>query len=154
MGPYRVSFDLNTTNEYYVNASFPAKYGETYSGIKYVMFYGHINGIRLGNIEITYFDSNEIDSSLDSTKSMVEDYLQSTEFHYVDTYNRIINGKPGILGVGKSFENDLWFDARYWLSNNTMIEIKSDFPWDDGMLSILKTIRVELVGKPPTFLED
>ena len=81
----------------------------------------------------------------------VEDFFEGTEYYHVDIYNRIIDDNPGILGVGRTFQNDLFFYAKYWQSNNTAIEIKSGFPWDDGTLSLLKTIRVELIGEPPTF---
>jgi hypothetical protein len=155
MGPYKVSFDLNTTDKYYVSHG-PINHEETYGGIKYVMFTGFIssNGSSYANIEITCVDSNEIDRSLDKAKSGIKDLLQANGFHYVDIYNRVINGEPGILEVGKNYGGDVLFCASYWLLNNTCIMIQSNYPWDDGTLSLLKTIRVELVGKPPTFLED
>jgi hypothetical protein len=153
MGPYKVSFDLNTTQEYSINNTIPVQYGETYGGTSYVIYQIIINDSNnSASILVNYF-ANQMEKDIDTIKSNIES--SSYEHNKYDrTYYRTIDGKLGVLGVGENYAEDSpQFYAEYWpmfnVSGDTGIRIFSSYPWDDGTLSLLKTIHVEMVGKPP-----
>lgn len=155
MGPYKVSFDLNTTHEYSINNTIPVEYAETYGGISYVSYQTEINDSNnIAFITISYFSSNQMNKDIDEMKSNIRDTLLNSPYYDYDTYDRIIDGKSGILGVGENYEGDSnRFIAQYWpmfnMSGDTKVSINSYYPWDDGTLGLLKTIHVEMVGKLP-----
>lgn len=155
MGPYKVSFDLNTTQEYSINNTIPVEYAETYGGISYVIYQTKINDSNnIAFITVNHFSSNQMNKDIDEMKSNIRDVLSNSPYYDCDTYDRIIDGKSGVLGVGENYEGDSnWFLAEYWpmfnMSSDTKVSINSYYPWYDGTLSLLKTIHVEMEGKPP-----
>jgi len=154
MGPYKVSFDLNTTQAYNINNAIPATYGETYGGISYVTYTTQINDSNnTALIIISYFSSNQMDKEIYAMKSSIQDSLSNSPYYDSDIYDRTIDGNAGILGVGENFKGDSQrFLAEYWpmfnASGDTKIRIQSGYPWENGTLSLLRTIHVELIGKP------
>ena len=153
MGPYKVSFDLNTTQKYCINNTMPATYGETYEGISFVIYNTIISATNdSAEISVFYY-AHKMDKNLDRTKSDITDSSISWSFDF-DLYDRIIDGQSGVLGVGESDQlGGSVFNAIYWPAFNTTgdtkVQIMSFLPWNDGTLSLLKTIHVEMVGKPP-----
>ena len=153
MGPYKVSFDLNTTQKYSINNTIPVEYGETYGGIPYVVYRTIISAKNdSAAIYVNYF-ANKMNTNNDKTKSEIRDSSSSWFFDF-DIYDRIIDGQSGVLGVGESDRlGGSVFDAIYWSAFNTTgdtkVKITSFLPWENGTLSLLKTIHVEMVGKPP-----
>jgi len=51
---------------------------------------------------------------------------------------RVIDGRNGIIGSTGSV-----YAAAWWVDNNMSVVVDSSFPWDDGTLSLLKSIHVE-----------
>jgi hypothetical protein len=142
MGPYNVSFDLNTTQPYLVNNS--TKHSETYWGTKYDTYTIMLNSSRNFAL-ITVVDFKYMKQSANDTQSGVEDFLQGLSYNHTIN-NRTIDDQSGILGIGVNSAGDFMYAAQYWptfkASCNTNVLIVSNYPWDDGTLSLLKTIHV------------
>ncbi len=146
MGPYQVSFDLNTTKEYRVNNT-TAKHSETYCGAKYDTYTTLLNNNNeFALITVAYF-VDKMNKSYD-TKSN-ENFLEGLKYHDIKTYNRTIDNQSGILSVGENSNGDCMFAVQYWPTFNTSgytnVLIESNYPWNNEMLDLLKTIRVELI---------
>jgi hypothetical protein len=154
MGPYKVSFDLNTTQKYEINNT-EVKYGETYGGTEYVRYNREVkNNSNLGVIIQTTYYTDTMNKDVYDSKSDLETVFQNLDNYYnIKSYERLIDDQPGALVVGKNLEGDSLFAAGYWpklnLSGDTQMVIISTYPWENGTLSLLKTIHVEMVGKPP-----
>ena len=157
VGPYEVSFDLNTTQEYNINVTKPI-YSDTYGGIKYVAYIFDLKNtslnIPLARITVFLYNNTSMEKSIEKMDSSTKQSLYGLGYHNVKTYNRIIDGQQGILGTVDRYDAPSLFFAVYWptTSNNlgdTWVSIRSIYPWEPETLSILKTIHVELTGKQP-----
>jgi len=158
MGPCRVSFDLNTTQKYTINVSKP-DYGETYSGDKYVGYDLWLVNTDLrpedtrlyqpASIYLSLFNNTTMDKSIESMKSSIGDDLSNQGIYSYETHNRIIDGQPGVIGVGEDSNGYTFLAANYWSTltdlRDTKIQIFSLYPWKPETLSLLKTIHVELL---------
>lgn len=147
MGPYMVSFDLNLTQEY--NAKNETKHLETYSGIKYDAYIIELNSDgNFALISIAYYNDT-MNKSIEDMRPNGEDFLRSLNNYNIKTHNRTIDNQPGVLSIGANSNGDCMFAAQYWASltkyGDTSILIKSNYPWDNGTLSLLKTIHVRLI---------
>ena len=146
MGPYKVSFDLNTTQEYRVNNA-TTKPSETYCGAKYETYTTILNNSNnFALITVAYFadkmNKNDIQYN-------IEDYLRGLNYYNIETLNRTIDNQSGVLSVGVDSNGDCMFAAQYWptfnTSGDTNVLIESNYPWDNETLSLLKTIRIKLI---------
>ena len=146
MGPYKVSFDLNTTQEYKVNNA-TNKPSETYCGVKYETYTTVLyNNNNFALITIASFadkmNKNDIQYN-------VEDFLRGLNYYNIETHNRTIDNQSGVLSVGVDSNGDCMFAAQYWptfnTSGDTNVLIESNYPWDNETLSLLKTIRIKLI---------
>jgi len=84
-----------------------------------------------------------------------EDFLQGLSYNHTIN-NRTIDNQSGILGIGVNSSGDFIYAAQYWRTFkapcNTNVLIVSNYPWDDGTLSLLKTIHVVFdLGGAPVF---
>jgi hypothetical protein len=154
IGPYNISFDLNTTRNY--SLSNATKQSETYCGAKYDT-YTIILSNKSNSALITIADfKNKIDKGINNIQSNFEDYLRGLNYYNnIVTYNRTIDNQSGVISVGLNSNGDPMFAAQYWAKRNsssikkpnasseTNVLIMSNYPWDDGTLNLLKTIHVE-----------
>ena len=150
MGPYKVSFDLNTTQKYTINVSQPES-GQTYGGVKFVMYEMWLENTSLNyslaSIGVTFFGTS-MDGSAQVMKSEIQEYLSSKGYYSNKDYDRIIDKKPGILGVGENPNRITLFQALYWSHDDTKVDIISIYPWEPETLGLLNSIHVELTDKP------
>ena len=66
----------------------------------------------------------------------------------VQTAGRKIDGHDGAVVSGTSIMSGMevnTYVARYYLSSTTIVDLMSSYPWDEGTLSLLKTIHVEKI---------
>jgi len=153
---YNVSFDLNTTEQYSIG-DVKREYSESYEGINHVSYIIPINGSNLASrasISIDFYNQT-MNKDIESNMRRLEESLG----YFCDKVNvcpRKIDGQSGILGTGIRCGSENEFYAKYWLLSNestdTCVKISSRYPWNDGTLSLLRTIHVEIVGKPPSLL--
>lgn len=149
VGPYNISFDLNTTLNYSVNNT-SLKAGGTYGGTKYETYSAWLNSTsNFALVTVAHFD-DAMCGDLDNTQSSVNDFLLELNCHNITIYKPTINGQPGILGIGVNSNGDSMFAAQYWQKSSTSFSapydinvlIESDYPWDTTF-SLLKSIQVK-----------
>ncbi len=154
LGPYKVSFDLNTTQEYNINVSKPI-HSETYGDIKYTAYMFDLedssSNIPLARITVFSYNDSSMDKSIKKMDSSTKQSLYSLGYHNIKTNYRIIDETQGILGTGDRYDAPSLFFAVYWPNtfNNlgdTWVSIRSIYPWEPETLSLLKTIHVEPTG--------
>jgi hypothetical protein len=143
-GPDDVSFNLNRTDPYAIEL-YPAIAQETYEGVTYKSY----------NIKINNTSSSELGFNLNKNALIVVSHFDGAAFNKKDMiklydqwmsvvtlYNRTIDDKDGMLAVADIFGLKK-FSFMYLLDSQTTVAVDSTFPWDDGTLSLLKTIHVE-----------
>lgn len=155
IGPYRISYNLESTQPHSISNA--TKHSETYCGEKYHAYTTMLssNG-NFAFITIADFEEDNMSKSPFSTKSEIEDFLQGFSYYNIRFYNRTVDNQEGVLGVGVNHNGDLMYAAQYWMKSDatcinastcTNVLIESNYPWDNGTLSLLKTIRVEPICK-------
>jgi hypothetical protein len=154
LGPYKVSFDLNTTQEYNINVAKPIQSG-TYGGTKYTAYMFDLEdcdlNIPVARITVFSYNDSSMDKSIEKMDSSTKQSLYSLGYHNIKTNNRIIDGQQGILGPGDRHDAPSLFFAVYWPDTpsigDTWVSIRSIYPWEPETSSLLKTIHVELTGQ-------
>jgi hypothetical protein len=150
LGPYEVSFDMGIEELLNWVVSKPiysepmdgsltfTKYSATVATLTESQFYSELK--RLGRtpsthtvyINIIRYNSTK-DESLNGTKTMVESAISK----------RTIDGRSGTIGTASS---GAVYVADWWLDNNTIASVISTYPWDEGTLSLLKTVHIERIN--------
>lgn len=156
LGPYDVTFDLNITENYIVNISEP-KHSETLGGIPLTQYAATVGSDNyLACIAVSHYDEPFDTNNETDVKHSLKFLSEWCDDPDAITYNRKIDGHDGFLShtsnCGFQFARDPQhrdvFFANYWVDEadnfgNTTCMIISSFPWDEGTLSLLKTIHVE-----------
>lgn len=150
LGSYKVSFDLNRTDEYKVLIAKPI-YSATFNGVLYTGFGAQVlqtgpprNLITIAIMQ--YRSPISLGSEDVMTKSLLSDNGGCKE---VATAKRVIDGRQGYLASGGECRNSTQgFVAQYLLddgSGSGRVEcmIASTYPWEEGTSSLLKTIHIE-----------
>lgn len=146
MGSYNVSFDLNTTSWY--NISNVTEHSETYCGAEYDVFTTILNNSQnFAFIVLTCFSIN-MDKSRDQMQYEIEKYLGGLGYNDTATYERKIDGKSGIMGIGANSNRDYMFATNFWLPDgNTYVLIVSNYLWSNETLNLLKSIHFKRIKK-------
>jgi hypothetical protein len=152
-GPYKISFDLGLPNEAYTVTVSDPKEKESLGGdksINYVINIKNETGItRLASLTLeqmqikTFMTADEMQSGL---RSILSD---TAGLRNVEVAEREIDGKPGAIGSGDldvSGLNIKMYQASYYPFKDTLTFITSGYPWDEGTLSLLKTIHIEKIN--------
>jgi len=152
LGPYAVSFDMGIDelmnwvvsepiNSESMDGSLTfTKYSATVAMLTESQFYSELK--RLGRtpssgtaiINIIQYNSTR-DESANGTKTMIQSA----------TSKRTIDGRNGTIGSSKRDTFTLYV-ADWWVENNTIASVISTYPWDEGTLSLLKTIHIEKIN--------
>ena len=153
VGPYKVSFDMNTNMKYQNQTLIPQ--GNS-------MVSGYLLGIKTDNstgatIEITEY-KNPVDSTLQMLKSLDLWSMRATGYNATTPVNQTIDGKNGYLISGIPFPalklpaGFKLYHAQYWLDSKqcecgtvsvgtTSVYISSTYPQDVTM-NLLKSVHV------------
>lgn len=151
LGTYKVSFDLGIEdlrnwvvdgpkNSESMDGSYFTAYSVHEAPITESQFYSELK--RLGHtpssdtaiINIIQYNSTR-DESANGTKTMIQSA----------TSKRTIDGRNGTIGSSKRDTFTLYV-ADWWVENNTIASVISTYPWDEGTLSLLKTIHIEKIN--------
>lgn len=138
-GPYKIHFDMGTTNNAYtLNTSVPIDMGPLF-GEKSTMYNIIITNKtypdRIVHITMTEYEK-------DQTKGTdIERALTMLTRNSGQISECIIDGFSGAIA---SMGSDM-FTAAYFPFNYLTTVISSTYPWDEGTLSLLKTIHIEKV---------
>ena len=157
-GPYKISFDLGMPKEAYTVEVTSPKTSESLSGVvstDYVVTMTNktANEVGLGNRVTLLLNSYEGDHTVYDQNDLVQavKYLISgLDYTYdIQAAERKIDNSYGSIASGKSRANIVTTDAyvaKYYPSSTTDMTIFSTYPWDEGTLSLLKTIHVEKIN--------
>jgi hypothetical protein len=147
-GPYKISFDLNTTEDYRVNNM--TKNSETYCGMKYEAYTMVLStDYNLALITVTHF-ADKMDKSIYNIQNYINILLSSLNYYSIVIHNRTIDNQSGVLGVGVNTYGDCMYAAEYWpifsTSGETNVQIETNFPWENETLSLLRTISIKMIN--------
>ncbi len=152
LGPYAVSFDMNTPMQYQIQL---LPENQTPISTVYPMLIITDNTTSAA-VLITQFN-NPVDSTLQMHGSLAIWRLRASGFNAAPPENMTIDGKDGFLITGVPFEGanlpiNQIFQAQYWLDSincdcgpvsagTTSVEISSSYP-EDVTRNLLNTLRV------------
>ncbi|MDD1758386.1 MAG: hypothetical protein LUQ22_06605 [Methanotrichaceae archaeon] len=151
LGPYNVSFDMNTTANYGLIRDEPSG-GITYKGIPFVRFNLSIDGEEgFAVLVLTKYNESMV---ADATANMgiVQDVLATTGCEKPQLFRPSIDGKPGALGSCRFPSGDILVSASYSPDGTqqgseylgkTNVRVLSTFPWE-----ITRDMLYTLVVKP------
>lgn len=150
IGSYKVSFDLNRTEEHKTSIAKPM-YSATFNGILYTGYGAQVVQAEPPYYLITvvimqYKSPIKLGYGDETTKRLLSDNGGCKE---VKTAKRIIDGHQGFLTTSSECQNDTegfvaqcLHDGTSGLGNVECL-IASTYPWDEGTSSLLRTIHIE-----------
>lgn len=158
MGPYNISFDLGILKDDYTIKVAEPKNSENLDGEIYTSFaFDIINktGIaRQATVLLTYFPNDEQITRTPEELRQSLLYLQKKDMHQsiIGSATRTIDGAKGAVASKESVINGVIFYiyvALYYPlfdPQKHSCMIVSSYPWDEGTLSLLKTVHIEKVN--------
>lgn len=152
-GPYKITFDLRIPNNAYKVEIAEPETTESLSGdisTRYTVNLINKTGVlRRASIILTSHETEQVTPSQDELVQ-VQKYslLQIDNLYNIDAAKRKIDGKNGAVGsatlrIPETGLNIDTYTAIYCPSSTTVVNLYSSYPWDEGTLSLLKTIHVE-----------
>jgi hypothetical protein len=155
-GPYNVSFDMGLPRDAFdINISEP-KATEDLSGhaiTEYKIILTDKTDESQGvSIRINRFHDQAIVPAQDRLVQRLKEAVEENTFlHNTKAFGRIIDGRSGAVSSSKRlslYNGDRdFYGALYYLSPYGTVTITSTYPWDEGTLSLLKTIHVEMINE-------
>jgi hypothetical protein len=155
-GPYNVSFDLGLPNDVYNIDVKNSKSSETLGGeaSKTYPFLVQIKNTTTHNSAMAYIYvviSVEKQAVVPSAQrvSLNRKEIEALGYLGVQGAARQIDEKDGVVCSGFELVNGrtpITYFADYYLSNSEKVFIYSGIPWDEGTLSLLKTIHIEKIN--------
>ena len=145
LGPYNVSFELNTTEKYSITTEGPSN-GVTENGTKFVeynlsveggdsLLYLVLRGYKINNQ--TDIDSNKTNiNTVTGTMNTIMGMLDTTQRPRVKLYQLPIDGHTGVLEACRFPSNEVFSCASYFLENSTSAikktncRVFSTYPWE------------------------
>lgn len=146
MGAYKVSFDMGRNVPLDWNVTGPIE-SETLDGISYTEFSAESMVDYPLTIRITVRSTNETgplnQTEINNAKNNIAGLLKNCiDERIVD---RVIDGTRGVIGAGFDSDANEQFYIACWKDNQTAYDISTYRPWENGTLSLLKTIHVERI---------
>ncbi|MFZ2472760.1 MAG: hypothetical protein WAW52_12585 [Methanothrix sp.] len=153
-GPYKVTFDLGLPEDTYTILVSDPKESETLDGSKNMDYRITIENktkdTSMANIGLIYYIDRENDvPNADQMGPIIEDLARAMKFRSAKTAVRDIDGTIG--GIAQA---DFVGSAKIYLieflplidQKHLRCDILSTLPWDEGTLSLLKTIHIEKIN--------
>jgi hypothetical protein len=151
LGPYNVSFDMNTTVPYQIFTEQPAS-GVTSSGLKFIRYNMSVETADyFAWVILTGYEKNML-ASINSNKDIVEAALMASGCESPKIYQPLIDGQPGVLGNCRFENGEILVVASYSpdgavrdngeYSGQTDCRVLSIFPWEVTR-DMLYTMHVE-----------
>lgn len=137
LGPYNVSFDLNTTAKYSISSDAPSS-GTTDSGLKFVRYNLSVDGgdslLYLILTEYAINNQKDMDSNKTNAK-IVTGTLNNAQCTNTKLYQLPIDGNTGVFGACSFPSNEVFACASYFLDNKSSpikkinCRVFSTYPW-------------------------
>jgi hypothetical protein len=151
VGPYNISFDLNTSMDYEIFVDPPSS-GVTSSGQKFVRYNMSIETTDYFVwVILTGYENNML-ASINANKDIVEAALMESGCESPKLYQPLIDGQPGVLGncrfengevlVVASYSPDAKVRDNGEYSGRINCRVLSIFPWEITR-DLLYTMHVE-----------
>jgi hypothetical protein len=151
LGPYNVSFDMNTTMQYQIFTEPPTS-GVTSSGLKFIRYNMSVETADyFAWVILTGYEKNML-ASINSNKDIVEAALMASGCESPKLYQPLIDGQPGVLGNCRFENGEILVVASYSpdgavrengeYSGQTDCRVMSIFPWEVTR-DMLYTMHVE-----------
>ena len=161
VGPYNVSFDMNTTMNYEVIVEMPSS-GVTASGVQFTRYNVSIESAdNFAWLVLTRYNDSML-SSIDANAEIVLAALQGSGCDQPNIYQPLIDGQPGVLGnckledqqtgqgsyeqgaliVAASYSPDAAVQDNGKYMGRTNCRIISTYPWET-IRDLLYTLHVE-----------
>lgn len=155
LGPYNVSFDMNTTMNYEIYPEQPTS-GITSNGLKFVRYNISVETADyFAWLILTRYEKPMI-ASINSNKDIVEAALMAAGCESPKLYQPLIDGQPGVLGNCRFDDGEILVAASYSpdgkvrdngeYSGQTDCRVLSIFPWEITR-DMLYTLHVEMIEK-------
>ncbi|MDM7912516.1 MAG: hypothetical protein QUS09_05400 [Methanotrichaceae archaeon] len=152
LGPYNVSFDMNTTMQYQIFTE-PPTTGVTSSGFKFVRYNMSIETADyFASVILTGYEKPML-ASINANKEIVEAALMATGCERPELFQPLMDGQPGVLGrckleggnvlVISSYSPDGAVRENGEYSGQTDCRVMSIFPWEITR-DMLYTMHVEV----------
>ncbi len=152
LGPYNISFDMNTTTKYDIFAELPTS-GVTPSGLRFVRYNMSIETADyFALVVLTGYEKNML-ASIDANREIVEAALMASGCESPKIYQPLMDGQPGVLGNCRFDSGDILVVASYSpdaavrdngeYSGQTNCRVMSIFPWEVTR-DMLYTLHVEV----------
>lgn len=146
IGPYNISFDLGLPkSEYAINTDQIVEQPQNTMGrTQYNLF---IENVSDTNKSVTFLLSDyEVPSSASfSPENSIEQLQKGQPLSATVKETRTIDGKGGVIGESEPGMEPFYL-VIYFPTPYLNVEIVSTYPWDEGTLSLLKTIQIEKVN--------
>lgn len=150
-GPYSISFDLGLPKDAYTVKIADPKNAETTSGNVQTQYSLEILN-RTGTNRMAAISIANAPQTLLTLDEMVTNAklnMQNFGFSDIEATAVEIDGKNGSICMGYYFinkaKNEVYL-ANYYPDQNTSASITSSYPWDEGTLSIIKTIHIARIN--------
>ena len=156
-GPYRVTFDMDLSNNSYSITANSPKISEALSGYDQTEYLINIQSKHdrntFANINLVYTDT--INPEMPTPKEMEAafNYIMLTDIidvSNVESAQRTIDNTTGIAGAYDYKNKVRMFMAMYYPEfdgGRLCCLIGSTYPWDDGTRQLLRTIHVDRISE-------
>lgn len=146
-GPYNISFDLGLPKDVYTKTAEDPKETESLGGesqTKYsIKIENKSDSLQLISISMTEYAQEQTGAS--ATSAEMEKVLKKMFPSSANTASRTIDEKHGVIAEYSSSGITL-YTAVYWPNARLFALLVSTYPWDEGTLSLLKTIHIEKIN--------
>lgn len=149
-GPYKISFDLGMPKEVYSVTVSDPKEEESLGGDKSIKYKINIkNDTTVSAFALISLTENAPLLTPHEMEKTMRYFLSENGFTNFETSEREIDGTTGAIGAGDvsiSGREMKECIASYYPFNDLAVFIVSVYPWEEGTLSLLKTIHIEKIN--------
>lgn len=155
-GPYKITFDLGIPKEAYKVEIADPKIEESLSGEISTTYEMHlINKTEIKRQAIIILTSHEDEQVIPTQDELVqlgEQEFSNDKYHDAEVAGRKIDGYDGVAGsatlrVDSTIDDPKVYFAMYNPSSTLAVGLFFSIPWEEGTLSLLKTIHVEKINE-------
>ena len=152
-GPFNISFDLGIAKTAYDVKVFEPlsteSLGEAKAIIHELVLSNRTNLDQQINVRISDYENALPASSGEFVAETIEHVMYGLNLKDIKTSSRVIDGVNGGIGQGEVFFQEgghlgVWVAIyKPIFDPNSLVQVISTYPWDDGTLSFVKTLHVE-----------
>ena len=145
LGPYKVSFDMDIDNLKWdisgptTSETLAGSTDTSYEAIRSKSYPGYPLAIYIAEYN---FSASEGPGDQQFSQKTVDNALRNLGCTDIAVKRRSIDGHNAAIGQGIDETGQDIYMVDWWMDNAT-VDIYSYYPWDEGTLSLVKTIHIE-----------